>query len=221
MLHLEYIFTGWTLICLLSYHATGSSRRIENFLDIDNVNTDRSCAFTCQSLDEFYREKRANCLVESPMLPLQKSSDTAQKVNYVDDPVNNYSAGGLPLLENNLLPPVIISSGPFPPNADLDSRTFDPAGDVLKEDRPQIGHDPLDLGQLFKESYCKAVELDGSSALNEAVNDDVDSCIHEKGEKPEDGDDDEMLGGIFAFSEDGKVIFHFPLRYYVVGLSRI
>lgn len=187
------------------------------------MNTDRSYAFTCQSLDDIYQEKRANCLVESPMLPIQKSSATTQIVNYVDDPVNNYTTGGLLLLENNLLPPVIISGGPFPPNADLDSRIFDPAGDVpTEEPRPTIGHDPLDLGQLFKESYCKAVEqLDGSSTLNEAVNDDVDSCIHQKIEKPEDGDDDEMLGGIFAFSEDGKVIFCFPLGYYMVALSRI
>lgn len=192
-----------TLICLLSQHATGSSRRVENFLDIDHVSAEKSYAFTCQSLDDFYREKRANFLVDSPMLLITESSDTAQNVNYVDSPVNNYITGGLLLLENNLPTPGIMSSGPFPANAGFGNRIFDPVGDVPKDEpKPATCHDHLDLGLLFKEGYCEAVELDRSSALNEAVNDNIDSYSDQEREKPEDG----MLGGIFAFSEDGKLL---------------
>ncbi|KAL6989611.1 hypothetical protein U1Q18_015362 [Sarracenia purpurea var. burkii] len=65
-------------------------------------------------------------------------------------------------------------------------------------------HDPLDFGQYFEEGYCKASSHDECAELAEAVTD-VDSsnspCDKEKYE--EDGDNDDMLGGVFAFSEEG------------------
>ena len=64
--------------------------------------------------------------------------------------------------------------------------------------------DPIDFGQYFEEGYCKASTHDECAELTEAVTD-VDSsnspCEKEKYE--EDGDDDDMLGGVFAFSEEG------------------
>ncbi|PSS24900.1 Autophagy-related protein like [Actinidia chinensis var. chinensis] len=64
--------------------------------------------------------------------------------------------------------------------------------------------DPIDFGQYFEEGYCKASTHDECAELTEAVTD-VDSsnspCDKEKYE--EDGDDDDMLGGVFAFSEEG------------------
>ncbi|KAL7235013.1 hypothetical protein ACSBR1_018482 [Camellia fascicularis] len=65
-------------------------------------------------------------------------------------------------------------------------------------------HDPLDFGQYFEEEYCKASIQDECPELTEVVTD-VDSsnspCDKEKSE--EDGDDDDMLGGVFVFSEEG------------------
>ncbi|XVF57369.1 hypothetical protein PTKIN_Ptkin06aG0199900 [Pterospermum kingtungense] len=64
--------------------------------------------------------------------------------------------------------------------------------------------DSPDFEQFFQEEYCKASPLSACGELTELVTD-VDSiispCEREKAE--EEGDHDEMLGGVFAFSEEG------------------
>ncbi|PKI59412.1 hypothetical protein CRG98_020171 [Punica granatum] len=185
----------------------GSSRRIENFPDFDQVHTEKSYGFTCQSVDDIYDEKRENCLVGAPALLIKNSLAATPHVHYVDNITDN--CHGLSLLDDHLPSPGIIPSGPAP-SAGSGNRVFDLAGDVHKEEpEPAVHNNPVDLGQLFKEGYCGAVEPDGSDALNEAANDDVNSCSPHEREKPEDGDD-EMLGGIFAFSEDGKLSLFSP-----------
>ncbi|XP_030503217.1 autophagy-related protein 18h isoform X2 [Cannabis sativa] len=65
-------------------------------------------------------------------------------------------------------------------------------------------HDSPDFEQYFQEGYCKASAESDCPESNEVVTD-VDSssspCDGEKCE--EDGDNDDMLGGVFAFSEEG------------------
>jgi len=65
--------------------------------------------------------------------------------------------------------------------------------------------DPLDFGGYFQEEYCKGAPLDESHEMSEAVTDVDSSSSPRVKEKPEeDGEEeDEMLGGIFAFSEEG------------------
>ncbi|KAL6324422.1 hypothetical protein AAG906_013026 [Vitis piasezkii] len=62
--------------------------------------------------------------------------------------------------------------------------------------------EPLYFGQYFQEGYCKASTLDECRELTEVT--DVDSgsspCDREKSEEDENNDD--MLGGVFAFSEE-------------------
>ncbi|KAL3537985.1 hypothetical protein ACH5RR_001351 [Cinchona calisaya] len=65
-------------------------------------------------------------------------------------------------------------------------------------------HDPVDFGQYFQEGYCKASANDDSHELTEALADTDSSnspCDTEKTE--EDVENDGMLGGVFAFSEEG------------------
>lgn len=66
-------------------------------------------------------------------------------------------------------------------------------------------HDPVDFGPYFQEGYCKTSADDESHELTEVVTD-IDSsnsppCDREKTE--EDGESDGVLGGVFAFSEEG------------------
>ncbi|XP_052192300.1 autophagy-related protein 18h isoform X2 [Diospyros lotus] len=65
-------------------------------------------------------------------------------------------------------------------------------------------HDPLEFGQYFEEGYCNPSAHDECPELTGVVTD-VDStnspCDKDKSE--EDGDNDGMLGGVFAFSEEG------------------
>ncbi|KAM0954276.1 putative transcription factor WD40-like family [Dioscorea sansibarensis] len=65
----------------------------------------------------------------------------------------------------------------------------------------------LNSGQFapyFNEGYCKVSELDDCRELTEVVTDVDSSSSHCERDKPEeDGDNDDMLGGVFVFSEEG------------------
>ncbi|KAJ8620654.1 hypothetical protein MRB53_029183 [Persea americana] len=64
-------------------------------------------------------------------------------------------------------------------------------------------HNSLDFAQYFHEGYCKISELDDCRELAEVVTDADSSSSHCEREKPEeDGDNDDLLGGMFAFSEE-------------------
>lgn len=75
--------------------------------------------------------------------------------------------------------------------------TLNSLGEGLSNDSP-------DFEQFFQEEYCKALASSESHESAEVVTD-IDSnnspCDREKSE--EDGDNDDMLGGVFAFSEEG------------------
>lgn len=76
--------------------------------------------------------------------------------------------------------------------------TLNSLGEGLSNDSP-------DFEQFFQEEYCKALASSESHESAEVVTD-IDSnnspCDREKSE--EDGDNDDMLGGVFAFSEEGR-----------------
>lgn len=59
-------------------------------------------------------------------------------------------------------------------------------------------NDSLDFEPFFNEGYCRASALNKPNDSNEVVN----NGLTEKCE--EDGDSDDMLGGVFDFSEEGK-----------------
>ncbi|KAM0947731.1 putative transcription factor WD40-like family [Dioscorea sansibarensis] len=62
----------------------------------------------------------------------------------------------------------------------------------------------MEFTQYLHEGYCKISELSDCCELTEAVTDVDSSSSHCEREKPEeDGDNDEMLGGVFAFCEEG------------------
>ncbi|KAK9735381.1 hypothetical protein RND81_04G202600 [Saponaria officinalis] len=64
--------------------------------------------------------------------------------------------------------------------------------------------DPLDFGGFLEEEYCKAAPLDETHEVSEVVTDvDSSSSPREKEKSEEDGDNDDMLGGVFDFSEEG------------------
>jgi len=76
-------------------------------------------------------------------------------------------------------------------------------------------HSPVEFTQYFQEGYCKISELDDCRELTEAVTDADSSSSHCEREKPEeDGDNDDLLGGVFAFSEEGSS----HLFFSVIGL---
>lgn len=66
-------------------------------------------------------------------------------------------------------------------------------------------HDSFDYEPFFQEEYCTATGLSNCRDPAEAATDDVDSSgsPHYRDKSEEDGDTDDMLGGVFAFSEEG------------------
>ena len=65
-------------------------------------------------------------------------------------------------------------------------------------------NDSLDIELFFQEGYCKASELNEcqeSTGVLAFVDNSSSPCDVDKSE--EDGDDDDMLGGVFSFSEEG------------------
>ncbi|XP_059652573.1 autophagy-related protein 18h-like [Cornus florida] len=64
-------------------------------------------------------------------------------------------------------------------------------------------HDPLYFGQYFQEGYCKASIHDDCCESTEVPDVDCRSSPCNKEKSDEDGDNDDMLGGVFSFSEEG------------------
>ncbi|XVF42049.1 hypothetical protein PTKIN_Ptkin01aG0329000 [Pterospermum kingtungense] len=60
-----------------------------------------------------------------------------------------------------------------------------------------------DFEQFFQEEYCKALPLSACREPTEVTDVDSSSSPCEREKSEEEGDNDEMLGGIFAFSEEG------------------
>ena len=142
-------------LCLKS--PSGSSRRIENLLDLDQMSGEKSYIRTCQIPNEFYQERRENAINEPSLI--QKSSTTvsssSEHSKKIDSSVDNCITNVIP-----------------------------------------------------SEGYHKTLELGGCRELAEVVIDDVNSSgSHCERENPEEDDEEnnEMLGGIFAFSEQGTI----------------
>ncbi|RWV83736.1 hypothetical protein GW17_00054621 [Ensete ventricosum] len=66
-------------------------------------------------------------------------------------------------------------------------------------------HISVEFAQYFNEGYCQVSELNDCRELTEAVTDaDSNSSHCEREKSEEDGDNDDMVGGVFAFSEEGE-----------------
>lgn len=175
----------------------GSSRRTENLLDLDQVS---SC---CQILGEIYLERMEATNAEPSQQNKIVLENLLQSGNmkHVDSPYD-HCLNGSPLLQGkktnsngrDSIEGVGISDGStLFPNHDLDKINFLDAASEIQN---------ASVEHSFPDDHCKTLVHDESNVLTEEVTDDVDSSSssHER-EQPEDGEDDEMLGGLFAFSE--------------------
>lgn len=66
-------------------------------------------------------------------------------------------------------------------------------------------NESLDSGFFFQEGYCKVMPLSECPESTEVsfLDNNISPCDLEKSE---DGDNDDMLGGVFAFSEEGTIL---------------
>lgn len=193
----------------------GSSRRIENLLDLDHIQNEKSYIPTCQISDEFSPERKGIVLVDHSILSNKTITTTSLSSNRLkndDCHIDNRIIEGFSSLGSNF-PSVGRAIAERVPSSDSSGYSagsmsnvecFDSASNILEEGQTSaIVHNPVDFGQCFQEEYCKASDLEG--CCRSGVTDDVDSssgkCDRETSE--EDGESDEMFGAMFAFSEEG------------------
>ncbi|KAK9282136.1 hypothetical protein L1049_005048 [Liquidambar formosana] len=216
-------FTEETVIChskpasLSSTESSdgGSSRRIENLLDLDQIHSEKSDPPNCQIPDEFYQERIRSSIVEPSILSL-KSLTTASMPSDLsknnDSHIDHCFKNGLSSLEPSAGRAMAdrvpsSNSGVLSEVSMLNADHFDTTINADHLDStmnalamghtPPTLHNPVDFGQCFQEEYCKASDLNGSCRS------DVGSGNCEREKLGEDGENDEMFGGMFAFSEEG------------------
>ncbi|GLU07481.1 hypothetical protein SLE2022_244370 [Rubroshorea leprosula] len=187
----------------------GSSRRMDNFLDWDQMNYEKSYQPICQILNEISLVKNGSNFVE-PSFMNQESLIVKSSQFQLSENINSNAGesirNGLQSLESKSPPLGGMAEGA--PSSDVDdlqmlsTNHFDSDRNTTVE--ASAAQNLVDFGLLREEHYEVVCENE-CSKLAEVVNDDVESsCGHSEREKlEEDGETDEMLGGIFAFSEEG------------------
>lgn len=134
-----------------------------------------------------------------------RSRQSASDVSHVED--SNFSngvstfTGGSLSADRTIVKGVQSDNGSEPSEgSNGSSNRSDLSMNILDEGQE---HDSSDFEQFFQEGYCKASALSECPESTEVVAD-VDSSSRCDGEKcEEDEDNDDMLGGVFAFSEEG------------------
>ncbi|KAJ1435725.1 WD40/YVTN repeat-like-containing domain superfamily [Sesbania bispinosa] len=177
----------------------GSSRRIENLLDLDQVSS------SCQMLGEIYLERIESINVEpSPQNKIMvENSSLSGNLKHVDSLYDQCLNGSPSLPERKITSEgrdTIEGVGNSEGSAlvlkqnDLDKSKLVEVASVMQN---------ACVRQSFQDGHCKTLDHDRSDVLTEVVTDDVDSSSssHHEREQPEVGESDEMLGGLFAYSE--------------------
>ncbi|KAF5455118.1 hypothetical protein F2P56_024729, partial [Juglans regia] len=171
----------------------GSSRRIENLLDLDQINSEKPCAPGFHLLNEIYHERRGCAIVEHSILKRNPSNI----VPILSEHPKNADSQVDGCITREAL--CLSSSG----RTDVSVLTSDRYASNLNtpDEEPITVHNPVDFGSLFLAGHFEVMPCNGSLGLTEVGAVDVDSnSNHCEREKP--GDDDDMLGGMFAFSEE-------------------
>ncbi|MQM04845.1 hypothetical protein Taro_037650 [Colocasia esculenta] len=134
---------------------------------------------------EKWQEENMNCTVS----PSFQNDSTGSFLSYAGAPLIkiNHSINGTP--SNGA---TIVS----------DSSTH-----VQPAESSADSHNMQEFAGYFRNGYCEVSELNGCPGTVEVATDADNSCSHCDKEKPdEDADGDDLLGGVFAFSEEGKIV---------------
>ncbi|KAM7253993.1 hypothetical protein ACFE04_031675 [Oxalis oulophora] len=182
-----------------SSEAGGSSRRTENILDFDQLSGEKSYTPIYPSLNQLYLE---GTMVQQSKLDkkmLVDASSPSQATGNLESHVGNYIPNGLP--SNG----IIFAEGTSFITAGINGMSMFHANHLADGPILSTVQNSTDFALCFEDGYCKAIQDDGCHNVTEVANDDVDSnnSHSEKEKLEEDGENDDMLGGMFAFSEEG------------------
>uniref|UniRef100_A0A7N0SYB6 BCAS3 domain-containing protein n=1 Tax=Kalanchoe fedtschenkoi TaxID=63787 RepID=A0A7N0SYB6_KALFE len=186
----------------------GSSRRVENLSDLDQLPYEKPYAQMSHALDEFSYERRGGSTAE-PLIPDDnfgefKSQEPNNIRNYGDNCLSGTDCNLLSLEETVGNSNTISSESGCPSN----HFNADPFTDPREADEKAhlASKTPTELSQCFQEEYCKASDAAGSSHKPNIANDDVKSgSSNLERENRNEGDNDDsqdMFGGMSAFFEE-------------------
>ncbi|XP_042491440.1 autophagy-related protein 18g-like isoform X3 [Macadamia integrifolia] len=203
----------------------GSSRATESLLDLDQTNMLKSYASMNQSVNEIDVEResktQASTLVSQcsseqdhePVLPKYSTKGDCKVEDHVVNDVSSSRSNTLCVGKPPVSEPVpsinaggvneIINTSGISEMTNASSEHSGSSPNIRAEDptRAEL-QDPLDFGQYFQEGYCKVTERTGYPELTD-INDADSSSSHCERERPEEeAENDDMLGGVFAFSEE-------------------
>lgn len=74
-------------------------------------------------------------------------------------------------------------------------------------DEVRMHEDMLEFGHDFNEDYCKPSTEEESCTARKMTDGNGNDSGHQRNKSEEDGDSDDMLGGVFAFSEECEYFF--------------
>ncbi|KAK7285423.1 hypothetical protein RJT34_20193 [Clitoria ternatea] len=178
----------------------GSSRRIENLLDLDQVTS------SYQMLGGDIYLERVGINVESSLqnqILMESSSYLSGKLKHVDFS-SDHCMTGSPIFQGKNIP----SEGRSSIGVVISENSALALGHASEETEfVEVASAMQNAGVRISlhDGYFKTQEHDESDVLTEVVTDDVDSSSshHEKEQLVEEGMNEEMFGSIFAFSEEG------------------
>ncbi|XP_042491439.1 autophagy-related protein 18h-like isoform X2 [Macadamia integrifolia] len=207
------------------HRTEGSSRATESLLDLDQTNMLKSYASMNQSVNEIDVEResktQASTLVSQcsseqdhePVLPKYSTKGDCKVEDHVVNDVSSSRSNTLCVGKPPVSEPVpsinaggvneIINTSGISEMTNASSEHSGSSPNIRAEDptRAEL-QDPLDFGQYFQEGYCKVTERTGYPELTD-INDADSSSSHCERERPEEeAENDDMLGGVFAFSEE-------------------
>ena len=162
--------------------------------DFDQISSEKSYGHSCQSLNEIYQQRRRDAMIEPSINCLNIVSAPSEHPKSVHSQVDSCVTREAPSLNTGGISEVSVSG----------SEQHASNLNILEEGHTTV-HYPVDFGPLIQVGHFEVMQDNGSDGLTAVGAGDVDSTSnHCEREKAEDGEDDEMLGGIFSFSEEGR-----------------
>lgn len=176
---------------------------MDNLLDLDQVNYEKSYIPCPQAVDETYQGREGGNMVVPSTLKKNSFSSPSERPKDVSYHVYNGVPNGLTLLESNL-PSVIRSSGEVGDISVENGNCYSHMKTLVEEPASPSIQSPANFSLSFHEGHCEVLDDYKSSEKSaKLVNDGIDSSRSHCGkEKPEEeGNNDEMFSGIFALEE--------------------
>ncbi|XP_020684473.1 autophagy-related protein 18h [Dendrobium catenatum] len=189
----------------------GFELEAENLVNLDGVCTGDSEPASMPFVNKLICQNSecrmfGESIVSPPTLPQRNS--TGDRVFYPNiGSFSSYSTRSHIPTVNGFNPPSTSSACPITavinPTNSLSSEVSNGSmpGSNLEQMEASGSHNSVEFTQNFHEGYCNVSDLDDCRELTEAVTD-VDSISsHCERGKSEDGDNDDLLGGVFVYSE--------------------